>query len=456
MSAIALPPGCNFVDAFVIDVNGQARGKRLPATDFLAVADKGVAFSASCLVLDARGAAQGPLGIGTADGDPDALGVPVAGSIHPVPWSSHRVAQCLLSMRRDGAALWFDPREVLAGVLARLAADGLYPMVACELEFYLVDQGRDGRPRGSHNDGRPRGSQNDGRPRGSQSDGRPRPGRLPLNWVRPGHAGHLCLQRVEDHGDFLHAVHAALAAQGIEAGTLVSEYGPGQFEVNLRHGPDPLAAADEAVLLKRAVLGVAASQGQRASFMSKPYADQPGSGMHVHVSLVDADGRNRFGADGGQDLLEQAIGGMRALHAESMAFFAPSFSAWRRFQPGAFVSGASDWAENSRAVALRIPPGGASSRRIEHRVAGADASPHLVMAAILAGLHHGITQRLRPDAAVAPLPRNIYAALERLEQGTALAGYLPAQFPALFAALRGAETAALLAEPSAAEYDFYL
>ena len=426
---IALPAGSDFVDAFVIDVNGIARGKRLPAADFRAAAANGIAFSSSCLVLDARGEAQGPLGIGTLDGDPDAAGTPVPGQIWPVPWARAGVAQSLLSMHRDGAPLWHDPRQILANVVAKLAADGLFPVVACELEFYLVEQGRDGRPR---------------------------PPRLPATGARPGQPGHLCLQRVEDHADFLHEVHAALATQGIAAGTIVSEYGPGQFEVNLRHGPDPLRAADQAALMRRAVQGVAAAHGQRASFMSKPYADQPGSGLHVHVSLVARDGTNRFGAADGQTLLEQAVAGMQALHAESMAIFAPSFSAWRRFKPGAFVSGASDWAENSRAVAFRIPPGSPAARRIEHRVAGAEASPHLVMAAILAGLHHGITQGLRPGETVQDLPTDIFAALRALEHGDRLAPYLPPRFPALFAALRRGETAALLAEPTPREFEFYL
>ena len=302
-------------------------------------------------------------------------------------------------------------------------------MVACELEFYLVERDANGAPLPP-----------------------PVPGAGPA-----ASAGHLCLQNLQANAGFLHALHAALGAQGITAGTLVSEYGPGQFEVNLGHGPDPLRAADEAALLRRATHGVAASVGLRASFMAKPYAQKSGSGLHVHVSLVDEAGRNRFGAEGGQVLLEHATAGMQALHAESMAFFAPSFSAYRRYKPGAFVAGSGSWGRNSRAVAFRIPPGGPASRRIEHRMACADASPHLVMAAILAALHHGITQRLTPTpTGPGGVPRNVFAALDALERGGALASYLPTRFPSLFAALKRAETAELLENIAPAEWDFYL
>ena len=128
-----LPPGTRFVDSFIIDINGMARGKRLTAAEW--DAERGISFSASALVLDARGHAQGPLGIGATDGDPDAFGHPVPGGTVPVPWAEPGLVQCLLSMHADGAPLWFDPRQILANVVTRCHADGLFPVVACELEF---------------------------------------------------------------------------------------------------------------------------------------------------------------------------------------------------------------------------------------------------------------------------------------------------------------------------------
>jgi glutamine synthetase len=434
-----LSPGTRFVDAFAIDLNGIARGKRLTRAAWAGAERNGVAFSASALVLDARGVAQGPLGIGTADGDPDATGFPVAGTLHPVPWAREDVAQCLLSLRgADDKPLWYDPREILRGVAERCRADGLHPMISCELEFYLVGADEAGRP-------------------------------VPLVGSRGGVAGtgpgHLCLQHLEDQGDFLHALHDALAAQAIPGDGLVSEYGPGQFELNLLHGPDPVMAADLAVLQRRATVGVATRMGRRASFMAKPFAEHSGSGLHVHVSLVDESGANRFGGPGGEALLEQAVAGMQRLHGQSMALFAPSFSAYRRYRPGAFVALSSAWGPDNRSVAFRIPRSGANARRIEHRVAASDANPHLVVAAILAAIHHGITHHLVPtppaqgnaDSQFDPrLPVDIQAALRAFEQGDVLPTYLPPRFPALFAALKRAELRDLFAVVQPAEHDFYL
>ena len=176
---------------------------------------------------------------------------------------------------------------------------------------------------------------------------------------------------------------------------------------------------------------------------------------NIMFSLIDDTGANRFGAEGGQALLEHAVGGMQALLAESMAIFAPSFSAYRRYRPGAFVASAGNWGENSRAAAFRMPPSSPAARRIEHRVAAADASPHLVMACLLAGLHHGITRKLAPQAEITGLPSDIYTALGRFAGG-ALGCYFPAQFPALFTALKRGETADVVAAVSPSEFAWYL
>ena len=256
-----LPPGTRFVDAFVADVNGQLRGKRLTAAAWEQTAQAGIAFSRSALILDATGASQGPLGLGTEDGDPDGKAVPVPGTLQPVPWSHEAVAQCLLSMRdAQGEALPFDPREVLRRVVERCRGDGIFPVISCELEFYLV---------------------------GADAAGRIVPLAASRGGVTRQRGGHLCLQNLEDFAPFLHGLHDAMAAQTIPGDGLVSEYGPAQFELNLLHGPDPILAADHAVLQRRATIGVAARHGYRASFMAKPFAQHAGSGLHVHMSLVD-------------------------------------------------------------------------------------------------------------------------------------------------------------------------
>ncbi len=434
-----LPAGTRFVDAFVADVNGQLRGKRLTASAWAQMEQGGVAFSRSALILDAYGASQGPLGIGTQDGDPDGKAMPVPGMLQPVPWSNDHAAQCLLSMQDDkGAPIAFDPREILRHVVERCRADGIFPVISCELEFYLVSADDEGRV-------------------------------VPLAASRGGvkrlGGGHLCLQNLEDFAPFLHGLHDALLAQQIPGDGLVSEYGPAQFELNLLHGPDPILAADHAVLQRRATIGVAARHGYRASFMAKPFAQHSGSGLHVHVSLQDEAGRNRFGSAGGEALLRAAIAGMQRLHAQSMAIFAPSFSAYRRYRAGSFVALSSAWGEDNRSVAFRVPRSGASARRVEHRVAAADASPHLVLAAILAAVHHGITQGLDPGEAAqgnadlkadASLPRDIFSALNALEKSDILSGYIGSDFIRLFAELKRREVEALFSEVQRAEQDYYL
>jgi len=262
---------------------------------------------------------------------------------------------------------------------------------------------------------------------------------------------------------FLDRVNEAAAAQGLPVCGTVAEYGVGQFEVNLRHVADPLLAADQAVMLKRLVRGVARSLGLDATFMAKPFMAQPGNGLHVHVSLVDEAGRNRFGADGGDVLLRHGIAGMQALMYDSMALYAPNFNSQRRFL-GPFVPTSRDWGRNNRSVAFRIPVGDGEARRIEHRVAGADASPHLTLAAILASILHGITNRLEATAPVdgraidsddADFPGDLIVALERLVASKPLARYIPERYLKLYAQVKRGEYGELIEEVFPREFDFY-
>jgi hypothetical protein len=258
------------------------------------VFSSGVTFSACAALLDVHGHGHNAAGLGSTDGDPDAVGFPIPGTLVPVPWASSPTAQCLLDMRdaKTNEPLWFDPRKILGDVVAGLHAQGLYPVVACELEFYLIDSER-------------------------TEKGGIRPSRLKRTSAPPHSPQNLGLDAVEEYADFISAVESAASLQHIPATTAVAEYGLGQFEINLQHGNDPVLAADQAVLLKRLIRGVARSQGHDVTFMGKPYMDQPGSGLHVHVSLCDKDGRNLFGSKEGEPLFYHAIAGMQAMLAES-------------------------------------------------------------------------------------------------------------------------------------------
>jgi glutamine synthetase len=335
-------------------------------------------------------------------------------------------------------SFWFDPRIILSNVVELCSGAGIRPVIACELEFYLVD------PR--------RGAD------GGVTLAASTPGAGP-----PRRAANLSMDAVDLNAVFLNKISAAAAAQRVPVCGAVAEYGIGQFEVNLRHVSDPLLAADHAVLLKRIVQGVARSMGMQASFMAKPFAHQPGNGLHVHMSLVDEAGANRFGAAGGDVLLEQAIAGMQALMYDCVGIFAPNLNSHRRFL-GPFVPTTLDWGHNNRSVAFRIPSSGPSARRIEHRVAGADASPHLVLATILAAVLHGITHGLQATSQAtgkvrggsADFPKGLLAALDRLEKSATLARYLPEKYLRLYSELKQKEHAALTADVFPIEYDFYL
>ena len=433
-------PGVEWIDAFMFDVNGLARGKRVPVAELRQVYAAGVQFSACAALLDTRGLGHGAAGLGTQDGDPDGNGWPIPDTLRRVPWALRPTGQVQLELRdvANNDPLWWDPRAILADVVSRCRADGIHPTVACELEFYLIDPHRD--------------------PHGPLA-----PAASPLTGRTPRAAANLSLTALDEYAVFLAALQEAALAQNIPASSAVAEYGVGQFEINLQHLPDPVQAADHAALLRRLVKGVAQVQGMEATFMPKPFIDQPGNGFHIHVSIADANGTNRFGALGGDELLRHAIAGMQALTLDSLAIFASHFNAHRRYQ-SVFVPRTLDWGYNNRSVAFRIPVADAAAKRIEHRVAGADASPHLVMAAVLAAIHHGITQKLeatdpvtsRVQGVLPPFAAGLLHSLDRLERSASLSGYIPERYLRAYAELKRSEYAALMERVLPCELDFYL
>jgi glutamine synthetase len=277
----------------------------------------------------------------------------------------------------------------------------------------------------------------------------------------------LAFDKLDEWGPLLAEIDAACIAQGLPAGAATAEYGGAQFEVNLSHLPDPVLAADHALMLRRIVKGVAQRHGREATFMSKPFAEQSGSGLHIHVSLIDADGRNVFDDRHAQGdvLLGHAIAGLQATTYDAMAIFAPNLNAYRRFAPNQFVPVNTSWGVNNRSVSFRVPAGGGAARRIEHRIAGAEANPYLVMAALLAGLHHGLTHRLTPtppstgnagETADPEMPLKLWTALDRLEGSALMAEYLGPRCPAAYATIKRAEFEAFMADVLPREYDWYL
>ena len=406
---LARHPGLQSVEVLFADVSGILRGKEYPAADLPSLAAKGMASPASHLMLDASGHTEHPyLGAGF-EGDPDVRFCPVPGSLRPVPWRAQPTAQMLMAAETlEGAPHFADPRHLARRALQPLLDMGLTPVVALELELYFLDM----------------------------SGELPRP--IAPSGALPRLEGTQCMSMdvLDDYRDLIEEAKSVCEAQGIPVTSILTEFGDGQFEANLRHVADAIAAADDAVMMKRALKAVARRRGAVASFMAKPFAEGTGSGLHVHLSLLDREGRNIFGGRGGDVRLGHAIGGLMQLMPESMLLFAPNANSYRRLAPGQFVPMEPSWAANERGVAIRLPVAGEKDARFEHRVAGADACPYLAVAGVLTGVHHGLTHEIDPGpmsreatpVAATPLPNRWPAAIEAFAGARVLPRYLGDEF----------------------------
>jgi glutamine synthetase len=438
-------PQVRYVEALLVDVNGIVRGKRIALEEAAALWGRGINLPGALHLLDMRGRNIEGLRIGTDDGDPDMISRAVPGTLAMTPWLEHPIAQCLLGMYMPTGEPWFaDSRHVLAAVYRHYRERGLSVVAAVEMEFYLL----------------------------ADDDG-PLPelriGRIPGTQTLHTGPQLFNIEDLHELDGFLHELNAACRAQQLPASTAISECAPGQFEINLHHVDGPLRACDHAVLLRRAIRGVARRHGMAATFMAKPFAEFSGSGSHVHVSVYDRDGRNFFApvvaGEPFAPALRHAVGGLVAVMPESMAFFCPNANSYRRLRPGAFAPIYANWGLNHRNVAIRIPASDAMNLRIEHRVAGADANPYLATAAILAGMLHGMEHRIEPPRMIAEgetihpeklLPNRWEAALDALEGARTLPPYLGERFCNVYAQARRTESEQFHAQVSHLDYEWYL
>ncbi|MBC7770458.1 MAG: glutamine synthetase [Phycisphaerales bacterium] len=439
-------PEIEFFEIVFTNMAGVPRGKRLRRHEIAAVYEQGRFLPGSILVNDITGQDVEATGLVWEDGDADRVARPIAGRLTPAPWLGDDVAQIPVSMYElDGAPHDLDPRHVLQGVIDRFAADGLVPVVACELEYYLVDAER------------------------TASGGVQLP-MSPLTGERPTQHQVYGLREVEEASDFLRDLWACADAMGVPLEGAISEYAPGQLELTLKHHADALRAADDTVLYKRAAKGCALRHGYEATFMAKPFADLAGSGMHLHVSVNDKAGKNIFASEKpeGEPVLAHAVGGMKALLAESMAIYAPNANSYRRFKANSYAPVAPTWGVNNRTVSFRVPAGAPHTRHIEHRVAGADAHPTLALAALLAAVHHGISKRIDPGAAIVGdgyaqaeqsgerIPTNWFAAVDRFAESALLKDYLGERFVRMYATVKRVEQERYQSVIPNTDFDWYL
>ncbi len=430
------------IDLILPDMNGLLRGKRITRDALDKVFQNGVCLPMSLIGTDVTGNTVEETGLGYDIGDEDRICRPIPGSLRPIPWQGRPMLQCLLSMEGfDGGMFSANPREVLKRVVQKFTDRGLTPVVAVELEFYLLD-------------------------RELTADGRPQTSINPATGERNRTTQVYYMGDLNDYQGFTDAVADACKAQAIPADTAVAEYAPGQFEINLKHRDDAVAACDDAVMLKRAIKSIAEQQGMLASFMAKPFVDQAGSGTHIHVSLLDKDGNNVFAStkEAPAPVLKHAIAGLQQVSKDCMLMFAPHANSYRRFVLNAFVPLNDCWGFNNRTVAMRIPHSDAKNVRIEHRIAGADANPYLVTAAVLAGILHGLDAKGDPGPAI---NGNAYEQTEQRQlfwrdtindfmASTFIKDMFGGEFQHVFGQQKLKEMRSFYTEVTTLEYDWYL
>lgn len=361
------------------DLNGQMRGKRVPPTYADKLSKGAVRMPFSALNVDLWGAdiEGSPLVFET--GDADGILLPTERGPVPVPWLETSTALVPMSLYDDdGVPFAGDPRHALASVLSRYAQRGWSVVAATELEFTLVDA----------------------------SGPQPLSPLNPITGRRLTDEAVLSVAEMDAFEAFFTDLYDGCTAMGIPAQTAISESGIGQFEINLNH-QDAMRCADDTWLFKALTRGLARKHGFAATFMSKPYAEDAGNGMHVHFSVLDQDGQNIFddGGPEGTDLLRSAVAGCLAAMPASTLIFAPHGNSYARLVPSAHAPTGASWAYENRTAAIRIPGGAPSARRIEHRVAGGDINPYLMQSAVLGAALVGIEDRMAPPA---PISGNAY------------------------------------------------
>ncbi len=409
--------GIEDVEAFVPDMAGAARGKVLPADKFgvgtMKMPEGVFSQTVSGDYVDDENNVE----------DRDMLLVPDAATLRPVPWASDPAASVFLDcFRRDGSIVATSPRSVLRKVLARYESRGWTPIVAPEVEFYLLSP---------HSD--------------PNEEAEPPEGRL--GWT-DGARQPYSIDQMNDFDPFINHVYEYCEAQGILVDALSQEAGPAQFEINFLHG-DALRLADQVFLFKRTIREAAIEHAMHATFLAKPMAQEPGSALHIHQSIVDANGANIFSTPNGDAsaLFYGFLGGLQRYVPEGMLVFAPYVNSYKRFLTPWDSPVNLAWAIDNRTVGLRVPDSGPEDRRIENRMPGADVNPYLAIALSLACGFLGMEEGLTPTDPVEGsaygqefgLHKHLYSAIEAFRASAPLRGMLGDEFVSLYCKLKDAE-----------------
>jgi len=442
---LAAHPEIEAVDIVLHDANGIGRGKIIRRHELMSIYTGGRHMPISILGLDICGEDVHETGLIWDQGDGDLRAWPIPGTLVPLHGTNPPRAEVFMSLYTlDGKPMTSDPRHALQRQVDAMAAEGLHPAGAFELEFFLLANDRD-------------------------QDGYVRPAPAVLDGRRSDKTEVYSVDHLHGMEPLFSEVYAGARAAGIKAETVISEYAPGQYELTLHYRTDVMQAADDLVRLKRIVRLTARRFGVTACFMAKPIEKYAGSGMHFHVSLQDGQGKNLFAEkEEGKwnDAILHALGGMRTTMGESMLVFAPHANSWRRFANQSYAPVSTNWGVNNRSVALRIPAGALAARRIEHRPSGVDANPYLVAATVLAAIRHGLKNKIDPgpettgngyaDDEASTIPRDWRAAIEAAQKSAFLKEALGEDMHRTFTAVKAAEYARVARTISDVDYDLYL
>jgi glutamine synthetase len=390
------------VECLIVDFAGIARGKIQPVGE---IGDKPVKLPIA--LFGQTVTANYHLREDNArDRDMDCA--PDPATLRPTPWASRPMASVLMNCSDEaGRPVDADPRAVLKRVLSFYEAKGWFPIVAPEVEFYLLPAVEDS-----------------------------------------GMSEPYGVDRLHELSPVFDAVYRHCAALDIGLGAVSQELGPGQFEVNFRHG-EPLRLADNVLHFKRALKHEAAEAGMQASFLAKQSPDQPGSALHVHQSVYDAAGNNVFSlADGNDSTLFRAhIAGLQTYMRDALLLFAPYANSYRRFLSHWASPVNLEWGTDNRTAGLRVPGAAPEARRVENRIAGSDVNPYLAIAGTLACGYLGMVNALEPRPAVNDsaydtpyaLHRHFYEALDALRASEAMAEMLGDDFVRVYCATKERE-----------------
>ncbi|WP_287246531.1 glutamine synthetase family protein [Mesorhizobium sp.] len=415
--------GIEDIECITPDQAGVARGKMMPSKKFTSNTSLALP-SAVFMTTISGGYPENGNGFNYPEDDGDLKLMPDLSTLTVVPWEEDPTAAVICDLvHQDGRSVEFTPRNVLKRVLAAYDKHGLKPVVAPEIEFYLVRKNPD--------------------PDYPLTPPVGRSGR-----AIGGGAGY-SIAGVNEFDELIDDIYHFSESQGLEIDTLIHEEGAGQLEINLRHG-DPIELADQVFMFKRTIREAALKHEIYATFMAKPIQGQPGSAMHIHQSIIDKKtGRNVFSAEDGSETeaFFHFLGGMQKHVPNALVMFAPYVNSYRRLTQSASAPVNNKWGYDNRTTAFRVPRSDPAARRVENRIPSSDANPYLAMAASLACGLIGMTNKIKAEppvlttanAAEIDLPRSLLEAVDLFEADEELCALLGKSFAATYAAIKRAE-----------------